>query len=520
MSHKNILKQNFPSVLVNKETKYEEYLLIDAKDTLSITREFKNQNFNLILEFAIEEFDEYKGITLIYVFEKEGNNKLLILQSRISSSAESIGDVYPLAILFEREIKDGFGIAFNQSLDDRKLFLHECYPHGFHPLKKSFKNTHIKLKEGVLPSEEYSFNRMEGEGIYEIPVGPIHAGIIAPGHFRFNVLGETILNLEIRHFWKHRGIEKMVENKTPEQAIAYAENICGDETVANALAYCLTVERIAGITIPKRAESIRILFAEMERIYSLLGDIAGMIVDVAFPKGASQFLNLREEILRWNEMLSGSRFYKDSLIIGGIKKDIGPYTVQELSSYINYFNNVFRASYLKILENASVIDRFETTGIIKKELINPLNITGPVARASGVNKDERRSHPYSQIYEDSNYSNKILEEGDVLARFRIKTNTINNSVNIIMNILKKLPNGPINTAYSINDGYAFSIVESPRGQNIVFVHIKDKKISRFKVRTASFCNWYAIEHAVMGNIVPDFPLINKSLNLSYEGNDL
>ncbi|MDD4897862.1 MAG: NADH-quinone oxidoreductase subunit C [Methanocellales archaeon] len=520
MSYKDQLKQLFPSIIYDEETDLEEYVFINPKEIVEISKSLKSLHFNLILEFGIENFKNQKGITLIYVFEKADYRKLLIIQSKINNNAESIAQIYPTAVLYEREMQDGFGIEFNHSFDTRKLFLHEYYPEGFHPLKKSFTNAHLKLKGKVSPSEDYFFKKINGEGVYEISVGPIHAGIIAPGHFRFNVIGETILNLEIRHFWKHRGIEKSAENKTPEEGVVFAESICGDETIANTLAYCIAIEKISGIKVSKRAEHLRVLCAEMERIYSLLGDIAGMIVDVAYPMGASQFFNLREEILRWNERLTGSRFCKGMLIIGGVSKDVNSKTLDELEEYLNYFYSQFTSSFLKILENASVLDRFETTGIIKESLVKPLNLTGPLARASGVNKDERICHPYAKTYEQIMNPNKILNQGDVLSRFRIKANTIKNSANIILRIIKNMPKGEMSVNYDIKDGCSFSIVESSRGQNIMFINIKNKKIDRFKVRTASFCNWYAIEHAVMGNIVPDFPLINKSLNLSYEGNDL
>ena len=520
MGYKSQLKQLFPSIIFNEENDSEKYVSINPKEMLELSKTLKKVHFNLILEFGIEHFNNHNGLTLIYVFEKADYKKLLIVQSKINNDVESIAQIFPTAMLYEREIQDGFGIQFKGLYDSRTLFLHEHYPEGFHPLKKSFNNAHIRLKDNVLPSEEYVFKKINGEGVYEIPVGPVHAGIIAPGHFRFNVIGEIVLNLEIRHFWKHRGIEKSAENKSPEEGIGFAESICGDETVANALAYCMAIEKISGIKIPKRLEHLRILFAEMERIYSLLGDMAGMIIDVAYPAGASNFFNLREEVLRWNERLTGSRFCKGSILIGGVNKEVETETLHKLENYLTHFRLQFTRFFLTILNNPSILDRFETTGIINEKLVEPLNLTGPLARASGKNKDERISHSYSKIYNDFMDPNKILKEGDVLARFRIKANTIRNSVTIILKIIKSMPKLAVSINHDIKDGCSVSIVESSRGQNIIFVNIKNKKIDRFKIRTASFCNWCAIEHAVMDNIVPDFPLINKSLNLSYEGNDL
>ncbi len=220
-----------------------------------------------------------------------------------------------------------------------------------------------------------------GEGVYQIPVGPVHAGIIEPGHFRFSVIGETIFNLEIRMFYKHRGIEKLAEGKTPEECVGIAETISGDESVANAVAFSLAIEKVCQANIPFRAGHLRTILLEMERIYSHLGDMAGMIVDVAFPRGASRFFILREEIFRQNALLTGSRFMKGIVRPGGLKKDISNQVLTGLVDYLAAFLPRFEDALEGVLASSSVVDRLETTGIIRPELVNPLNITGPAARA-------------------------------------------------------------------------------------------------------------------------------------------
>jgi formate hydrogenlyase subunit 5 len=480
------------------------------------------KNVVLIGLFCVENFNNHPGFSLLYVLEKRNYSNIVIVTRRLEQpSAGSVASLFPSACWFEREITDGFGVTFPDAFDKRHLFLHEVYPEGFHPLRKDFRNQPVITCETIPVDSEYVFKQVTGEGVYQIPVGPVHAGIIEPGHFRFSVIGETIFNLEIRMFYKHRGIEKLAEGKTPQQAVCIAESISGDETAANAVAFCMAVENTGKIEIPKRALQLRTILLEIERIYSHLGDMAGMIIDVAFTKGASPFYVLREEILRMNNILTGSRFMKGIICPGGLTKDIPPKAIIELSKYLEDFTTRLKSATDSIYATSSVIDRLETTGVIKKELVNLLNITGPAARASGVAIDTRFDRSYG-IYGDisAQFHKRIAEKGDVLDRFNVKAAEINDSAMLILNLIAGLVKGEICVGMEIRDGYALSLVEAPRGQNLHWVNIKDGRIDRYKVRTASFCNWQAIEHAVLGNIVPDFPLINKSLNLSYAGTDL
>ncbi len=365
----------------------------------------------------------------------------------------------------------------------------------------------------------YIFKQVAGEGVYQIPVGPVHAGIIEPGHFRFSVIGETIFNLEVRLFYKHRGLEKLSEGTRPQDCVKLAESISGDETIANAVAFCNAVEKICKLTVPRRALQLRTLFMELERVYSHLGDLAGMCVDVAYPVGASPFFILREEIFRQNEALTGSRFMKGTITVGGLAKDVLEGVLKNLSAYLLSFPE--RLGLAKGIDNTyfSVTDRFETTGKVKPEILSPLHITGPVARASGKMTDTRITHPYG-LYRELNHEGRTQQNGDVLARFNLKAQEVLDSVQIIQRIICELEDGDVFLPCQIRDGYALSMVEAPRGQNVHWLSIKNNLVDRYKVRTASFCNWQAMEHAVLGNIVPDFPLINKSMNLSYAGTDM
>jgi formate hydrogenlyase subunit 5 len=499
----------------------DTYIPIPYADFKQIIPFLPELDIVLIGLFCVENFEQHSGFTLFYVFEKRGSRNLVILQRALpGAESESIAEYFPSAGWFEREIRDGFGIEFPDAFDKRRLFLHEAYPRSFHPLQKSFLNQDItQLRQGLLPGDNYVFKEVKGGGVYQVPVGPVHAGIIEPGHFRFSVIGETIANLEVRMFYKHRGIEKLFEGKSPADCIQIAETISGDETAANAMAYCLAIEKIAGLKIPPRAEYLRLILLEMERIYSHLGDLGGMIVDVGFPNGASEFQILREEVLRYNEILTCSRFLKGILTIGGLNKDISASVLMMLNNYLDSFGNRLNKAVSFVLRRDSVLDRLETTGVIKKELISPLNITGPAARASGVSIDNRIDHPYG-IYSAIKIERRVESADDVLARFNLKSQEISDSIKLIQNSVENIKSGPHKIEVKIKDGYALVLVEAARGQNLHWAYIRNGQIDRYKIRTASFCNWQAIEHAVINNIVPDFPLINKSLNLSYAGTDL
>jgi formate hydrogenlyase subunit 5 len=505
----------------SNQLKGDQYICLPEDDFKQLMPLLPDLEIVLIGLFCVENFNEVSGFSLLYVFEKRGARNLVILQRALpGTESDSIAEYFPSACWFEREIRDGFGIEFPNAFDKRRLFLHEAYPSSFHPLLKSFKNEDItQLRKDLLPGENYFFKEVKGSGVYQVPVGPVHAGIIEPGHFRFSVVGETIANLEIRMFYKHRGLEKLFEGKLPSAGVQIAETISGDETIANATAFCITIEKIAEIKLPLRAGYLRVILLEMERIYSHLGDLAGMIVDVGFANGAIEFQILREEILRYNEYLTGSRFMKGILCIGGVNKDISSSTLMTLDNYLISCKNRLSKAVKFVLNRDSVIDRLETTGIIKKELVSPLNISGPAARASGVRIDNRIDHPYG-IYSAFELESRVETTGDVLARFNVKFAEILDSISLIQKSIEDIKSGPHKIEVKIKDGYALSLVEAARGQNLHWVYIRNGLIDRYKIRSASFCNWQAIEHAVIGNIVPDFPLINKSLNLSYSGTDL
>lgn len=445
-------------------------------------------------------------------------NAFIIIQINIDEKAlhfHSITPRIPAANWYEREIQDMFGLTAVGHPDPRRLINFEDWPSKSYPLRKDFD---IRTKPERVKGE-YTYRRVEGEGVYEIPVGPVHAGVIEPGHFRFSVAGEPVLNLEIRHFYTHKGVEKLFENISLDKAVFLAERISGDNSVAHAVAFCQAVEKIAGIDIPPRAKYTRTILLELERLYNHVGDIAGIATDVAYAFGAAHTNLLKEEILQLNEIVTGSRLLRGMNTIGGVRRDIGDkkaIILQKLSS--------IRCDFRELMEllfaSTSVADRIETTGRLYNDIAKELHVVGPAARASGIDRDTRRDYPYA-AYSELDFRIPVLKSGDVNARTRVRVDEVYESINIIEQVLSRFPDGDINSnVKEIPYGYALGYTEAPRGETIYWVMIENNRIERCKVRDPSFCNWLAIEYAVLDNIVPDFPIINKSLSLSYSGNDM
>jgi len=496
----------------------EWYVPVDEGVFEQAIRELAVRKFVLISLFCAEGVSPESRHSLFYVLERKGSIVILV-RPVAHRQATSIATTWPSAAWPERECRDGFGIEFSGAFDTRRLLLHEPYQKDFHPLDKAFVNAPVTTNDDVPVADEYPFRSVTGEGVYQVAVGPVHAGIIEPGHFRFSVIGETVFNLEIRMFYTHRGIEKLAEGKAPEDCVKVAEAVSGDESVANATAFCMAVERLSGIAVPDRAWFIRTILCELERCCSHLGDQAGMLTDVAFALGASQFSVLREEVFRKNAELTGSRFLRGMTCIGGVKRDIPADRLTDLGEFVGQLRKRYRVGLSIVLSTPSVIDRFSTTGVVKRELLRPLNITGPVARASGGRVDVRIDHPYG-VYDRFVPVHTPLTDGDVLARFTVKAQEFLDSLDLIERLITAIPQGAVQSTEPVRDGYALALVESARGQNLCWVKIKEGRIDRYKVRTASYCNWPAIEHAVPGNIIADFPVINKSMNLSYAGTDM
>jgi Ni,Fe-hydrogenase III large subunit/Ni,Fe-hydrogenase III component G len=514
------IRKEFGSYILEETASHNEIYLTVKNDAAVRVCDYLYHTFDapLIAIFATDRRKSAGCFKVHYVFSIDKGDAFIIIKINIDEKAlqfRSLAHKIPAANWYEREIQDMFGLVPQGHPDPRRLVHFEDCPSSTYPLRKDFdistKPEHVK--------GEYVYRRVEGEGVYEIPVGPVHAGVIEPGHFRFSVAGEPVLNLEIRHFYTHKGVEKLFENLSLDKAVFLAERISGDNSVAHAVAFCQAVEKIAGVDIPQRAEYIRTVLMELERMYNHLGDIAGIATDVAYAFGAAHANRLKEDILQLNEFVTGSRFLRGMNAIGGVRRDISDKRdriLGELSSFYIEFRELMEL----LFATPSVADRIETTGRIYNDIARELHVVGPAGRASGIDRDTRRDHPYA-AYPQMNFKVPVLKSGDVNARTRARADEVYESISIVEQALSRLPEGDIRVnVKDIPDGYAIGYTEAPRGETLYWVMVENNRIERCKARDPSFCNWLAIEYAVLDNIVPDFPIINKSLSLSYSGNDM
>ncbi len=492
---------------------------------------YETMDLPLVSMFACDERKRNNKFMIHYVFANRLNGILLTIRSKVDEDYlkyQSITDRIHGAALYEREIKEMFGLEPVGHPDAKPLVFHGNWPEEHYPLRKDFDGH----KKPPFANREIHFNKVAGEGVFEIPVGPVHAGIIEPGHFRFSVAGEPIIKLEAQLGFVHKGIEKLAEESSIEKGLFISERISGDETFSNSLAYCQAVEKIAGITIPIRGEYTRVVFAELERLTAHLGDLGGVCLDVGYGFACYQFRMMRGWTYLIADELCGMRFLRSVNQPGGVRKDFIFGKEKSVSQQLKKIDKELEDTWKILRGNAMYADRVEHTGIVLTVVAKDLNAVGPAARSTGWDVDVRRDFPYS-VYGEMDFEIPGFFDGDVNARMKIKLKECHESISIMLQALEMLASMETDEArdtdmdYKISIGQlpayqmAYGMTESPRGENIHFLMTgENNTIYRYKVRTPSFCNWPIVCHAVQTNIVPDFPLINKSFNLSYAGNDL
>lgn len=442
------------------------------------------------------------------------------VQSVIPASYQiaSIASYYPGANRLERHAHDMLGITFIGS-DQRRWTKHKAWPEDHFPLRK---NSNAAPDAMTPPDTDYPFLNAEGIGVFEIPVGPVHAGIIEPGHFRFQVAGEGVINLEERLGYVHKGIEKIAEGKNIWELTKLSGRISGDSTAAYACATCFAAENALGLEVPNRASFLRALLIERERIANHLGDFAAIANDTGFGFAYYQLMRLKELWLRVNKEIFDHRLMMDVIIPGGVAKDLNEEDKSKILDQLNNFKKELSELYPIIEENSSLHDRLKNTGILTKETAVKLGALGYVARASGCSFDLRRDLPYAP-YDQLKVRIPVYNTGDVLSRTRIRAQEILASLEIIENLLTKLPDGAINLPWPEKHETVegIGLVEGWRGEILIFLRLNDDGlVDRYFPRDPSWFNWLALEHLIHNNIVPDFPVCNKSINGTYSGVDL
>ncbi len=442
--------------------------------------------------------------------------------ARVPSDAPrfpSIAARHPAANWFEREIMDYFGLTPEGHPNQNRVALHDDWPDGAWALRQDFDDETPVPRVG---GQFRPYRPVTGEGVFHIPVGPVHAGIIEPGHFRFGVAGEPVLYLQLRLFYAHKGIEKRFERLPWRHGLFLAESISGDSAVAHALAYAHAIERLAGVEAPPRARYLRVVLLELERVYNHVSDIGAIATDVAFTVPAARAQAMRERLVRLQERLFGSRLLRGTVALGGVKCELTRGRRRELGAHLGALRHELRDLVTLLVDSGTFVDRVDGTGVLGTQVARELGVVGMAARASGLDLDLRRDQPHD-AYAHLRFEVPVEGAGDVRARLMVRVRETEQSLEMLAQSLESLPEGPAVAALPEvlpADSSALGWAEGWRGECLHWVRTDGEgRVDRVKVMDPSSKNWPAIVRAMPGNIVPDFPVINKSFNLSYSGND-
>ena len=447
------------------------------------------------------------------------DSTLLLLALEIektSATYPSLAELFPAAARMQRAAADLGGIRA-RDFDQRPWLRHAAWPDDYLPLAGQAPPASPPAGR----TDQYRFVRVAGDGVHEIPVGPVHAGIIEPGHFRFSVVGEKVLKLEERLGYVHKGIEQRFTQLPAGEGHRLAARVSGDSAVAFSWAYCQAYEGLAQATIPARAAWLRALALESERIANHLGDLGALGNDAGFAFGLSQFSRLKEQWLRATALALGQRYLFDFVVPGGVSVNAGDALAQlaNCAADIAAESAALREIYD---EHAGVRDRFAAAGMVTPELAARLGLFGLAGRASGQAFDLRCDLP-AIPYDELSVRKISRREGDVMARVAVRFDELQESLRLTTEIVRHIPAGAFRAVFSppTQAGLGLGLVEGWRGPVLIALNITaDGGIQRCHPHDPSWQNWPVLEHAIIGNIVPDFPLINKSFNLSYSGHDL
>ena len=445
--------------------------------------------------FALPEDGGWR-LVMAVAFDREG--RLEVYSARCDGPFRALTPSFPQLHLFEREIFEQSGLK----------------PEG-HPWLKPVRFNAPGSRPGVA-----DFFTVHGGQVHEVAVGPVHAGVIEPGHFRFQCHGERVFHLEIMLGYQHRGLEKKFIGGPSARCLKYAETLAGDTTTGHAWAYCGAVEALAGVNVPPRAQVLRGLMLELERLANHTGDLGALAGDVAYLPTASYCGRLRGDFLNMSALVCGSRFGRNMLKPGGVNFDLDFALVKELKLRLESVYRDVEGAVSLLWETASVADRFEGTGVVAKVAAEGMGLVGPAARASGVGLDTRRNFPTGPY---RGFTLGVSGSGDVYSRAYVRWLEIQKSVELIGGWLDALPEGPLEAECGglKPDSAAVSLVEGWRGQ-VCHVAVTDGagQLRHYKITDPSFHNWQGLALALRNGEISDFPLCNKSFNLSYCGRDL
>ncbi len=471
-----------------------------------------DSSYRVALVAGHDDGDQLRAVYLFTDAATDHRVELHVPLDRESPHVPSLAGISFPAGRFEREMRDLYGIVPDDHPLPRRLVRHFHWPKGWYPM----------LDDAGDPPQfgdvdgPYPFRTVEGPGVYEIPVGPVHAGMIEPGHFRFSVVGETILNLKARLWFVHKGIEKLFQGRRADQAIELAERISGDTAVGHTLAFCLAVEDALGIPVPVSARRNRAILLELERLYNHVTDIGALCNDVGHGILNAHAQRIREQLLRINDQVTGHRLLRGAIRPGAttLAWSQDPVVLAAIGADV--------AEVVALAAEHSVVhDRFAGTAVLTATQAADLGTLGYVARASGLSLDARHDHPFLTPPLPRTLHGRT--DGDVLSRFLVRAGEIQESIAMITLLLDEADSSDATPATTVGpvSGSGVGIVEGWRGTIVHRVEFADNgALSRVKIVDPSFFNWPALPVALTDTIVPDFPLVNKSFNLSYAGNDL
>ena len=492
-----------------------DLIRVDKADLPGAVHLVEERGGVLLTVCGADERSRGRGFGLYYVFSFGKDGGFATLATTVDEDDPTFPSVTPFceaAHWDEREIADLLGVVPLGHPDPRPLVLPDDWPEGLFPLRKDFP---AGERPPLAAAREYPFTPVGGEGVFQVPVGPVHAGIIESGHFRFHAVGERIISLEARLFYNHRGVEKLAEGRRVEEAMPLVERICGSCSCSHAVAYAQGLENLGSLQVPPRAAALRTIYLELERLYNHFNDIGAICAGTGFSFGSNHGARLKEEVLRLNETLTENRYLFGAIRPGGVCRE--PSALAVAGGVLSALKRDWSETMAVILDNESFRERLRDTGRLSLDAARRLGVVGPAARASGVDRDLRRDHPYA-AYAGLNLIVPGQREGDVEARFLIRVKEVSAAFALLAEVLTDLPAGEIHSPLGELPPYtpAFGYTESPRGANVHFLlTAPGNRIYRYRVRSASFPNWAAVPFAVEGNMIPDFPLINKSFELCY-----
>ncbi len=510
-----------PKFIVKTEGNLSVFM-VSAEEIVAVCKKlYFDDRLQLKTIAASDESGTGSGFRIFYIFGVPSENIFLapVLELKNSQNFPSITKDIQEAAWYEQKIKTFFGLNPAGHPNLQPLLLHGNWPVDKFPLRRNFD----WRERPPMAKNAYHFSEVGGEGIYEIPVGPVHAGVIEPGHFRFSVAGEEIVLLEPKLGYTHKGTEKLFEVLPLPDKIRLSERVSGDSSFSHSMAFCAALENLADVAVPARARYLRVVFSELERLANHLGDTGFIMQDTGYNFGGSNCARLRELVMRLADRLTGSRFLRGVNVLGGVAKDISAESrdqlLQELAAIRKDFDEV-----MAIAENSSsLLNRLEGAGKLDRQIGIDHGVLGVAARALGLTRDARLDYPYA-AYNDLKFDPALENDGDVKARFYVRVKEIYSSFVILEQALGRLPAGEVAVSSPINfrkNSWGIGLVEGWRGDIFYFVMTDAAGVvSRVAVRDPSFLNWTVLGYAGKGNVVPDFPLINKSFNLSYSGYDL